>query len=115
MDPQSGKVIQSCNLPDMPETRIDHTVDGNIVCGGFSPESSEEGNYFLDNCITLIGGEWKETHKLPGNRARQSSWQVCEGVVLLGSHALPGGITAELVEAKTGKSRKLFDLNYRFA
>ena len=107
MDPQSGRVAKSCNLPDMPEKRREHTVDGNMVCGGFSLNSTE-----IDNCIILTEGEWKETDKLTTQRSGHSSWQVCEGVVLLGG--LGGTDTAELVEGKTGKTKKLFDLKYGF-
>jgi len=104
MDPQSGKVTQKCLLPDMPEKRNEHTVDANIVCGGlYTPH---------DNCISLIEGKWKVTHNLTSERVSHSSWKVCEGVVLLGNFRGVGRYTAELVEAKTGRTKKLFDLEY---
>ena len=111
MDPQNGQVIQNCSLPNMPENRYEHTVDGNLVCGGIRSYGTAT---ILDTCITLSGGEWKETHKLTTKRHGHSSWKVCEGVVLFGGG---GGSrdTAELVEAKTGKTKKLFDLEYGFS
>ena len=105
MDPQSGKVIQKCYLPDMPEKRNEHTVDANIVCGGLNTPHN--------NCITLTEGEWKH-HYLISERFAHSSWKVCTGVVLLGSYRGVGRFTAELVEAKTGKTKNLFDLDYGF-
>ena len=111
MDPQNGQVIQSCSLPNMPENRYEHTVDGNLVCGGRSYDTATT----LDTCISLSGGEWKETHKLTTKRHGHSSWQVSEGVVLFGGGEGGSRDTAELVEAKTGKTEKLFDLEYGFA
>ena len=113
MDHQNGQVIQNCSLPDMPEKRYEHTVDGNLVCGGY--DGSYDTATILDTCISLSGGEWKETHKLTTERHGHSSWQVCDGVVLFGGGGAGSRDTAELVEAKTGKTRKLFDLEYGFS
>ena len=110
MDTQNGQVIQSCSLPDMPEKRYKHTVDANMICGGRSWDTST----VLDTCISFSEGKWKETHKLTGQRYSHSSWKVSEGVVLFGGGGGGGLYTAELVEAKTGKTKKLFDLEYGF-
>ena len=84
MDSQTGQVTKNCSLPDLPENRNYHTVDGNMVCGGRKMTSPKS---FFDNCISLqTGGVWKETHKLLTRRYHHSSWQVCEGVVLLGGY-----------------------------
>ena len=90
----------------MPEKRYGHTVDSNIICGGISFDTDT----ILDTCISLSEGEWKETHKLTVKRSGHASWHVCEGVVLFGGSR----DTAELVEAKTGKTKKLFDLEFGF-
>ena len=114
MDPQTGEVTKRCSLPDLPENRNDHTVDGNMVCGGRKYTSPYK---FFDNCISLqTGGVWTETHKLITRRYKHSSWQSSEGVVLLGGWDSSIGIlnTAELVEKATGNTKKLFDLQYGF-
>ena len=114
MDPQTGEVSKRCSLPDLPENRNDHTVDGNMVCGGRKYTSPYK---FFDNCISLqTGGVWTETHKLITRRYKHSSWQSSEGVVLLGGWDSTIGMlgTAELVEKATGNTKKLFDLQYGF-
>ena len=112
MDPQNGQVIQSCRLPDMPEKRYQHTVDSNMICGGtlFDTEIAYRDDF--DTCISFSEGEWKETHKLTATRYLHSSWKVSEGVVLFGG-GVGGRDTAELVESKTGKTKKLFDLEVK--
>ena len=107
-DPESGKFIENCSLPDMPHTRMKHSVDRNIVCGGDNP------SWTLDDCITFTGGEWKETHKLVSSRWGHFSWKVCEGVVLLGGSGSLATGKAELIESKTGKSTLLFSLERSF-
>ena len=107
MDPKNGQVIQSCRLPDMPEKRYEHTVDSNMICGGRS-----FGTGTLDTCISFSEGEWKETHKLTVARSGHTSWKVPEGVVLFGGDRGGSRDTAELVEAKTGRTKKLFDLGF---
>ena len=94
----------------MPEKRYGHTVDSNIICGGVSFDTYA----ILDTCISLSEGEWKETHKLTVKRSGHASWHVCEGVVLFGGGDGSWINSAELVETKTGKTRKLFDLEFGF-
>ena len=108
MDPKNGQIIQSCSLPDMPEKRYEHTVDSNLICGGRSFETATT----LDTCISFSKGVWKETHKLTRRRSGHASWKVCEGVVLFGGAQGGSRETAELVEAKTGKTKILFDLEF---
>ena len=110
MNPQNGQVIQSCSLPDMPKDRYEHTVDANMICGGRSYGTANS----LDTCISFSEGEWKETHKLIVARSGHASWKVCEGVVLFGGAQGGSRDTAELVEAETGKTKKLFDLEFGF-
>ena len=105
VEPQSGRVTQSCVLPDMPDQRAAHTSDGGLTCGGYDRDTGEA----LDSCISLTGEGWRETHKLRTKRSDHCSWSVQEGVVLLGGLETN---SAELVNTKTRTTKKIFSLKY---
>ena len=71
----------SCQLPKFPWnpvdlSRVSHTQDGLMACGGQSDGLS---------CSTLTSdGEWTQTHHLMRDRAWHSSWATDEGVMLMG-------------------------------
>jgi len=106
----------SCMLPSLPEHRRDHTLDGNLTCGG---NSAALGGSFSD-CLSLTdSGTWEVTHSLfPYSRRQHSSWEVDQGVVLIGTYSTwnsddwPAGETADLVR-KDGWSEHAFDLDHR--
>ena len=97
------------NVPALPEGRSGHTMNGNMVCGG-----SDQSGY-LDNCLSLVEGQWRETHKLgAGGRGGHCSWGVRDGVVLIGGQYGHGSLaTAEFVSGELyTKSTMLFTLKY---
>ena len=96
-------------MPALPEGRSGHTMNGNMVCGGYDQSG------YLDNCLSLVEGQWRETHKLgAGGRGGHCSWGVRDGVVLIGGQYGHGSLaTAEFVSGELyTKSTMLFTLKY---
>ena len=106
LDPKTGKVSQSCILPDMPEKRYSPTVGGNIVCGGYDLDNKKT----LNTCRSLTKGQWIET-KLISARSSATLWKICDGSVIL----FGGGSNAvELVDTKKRTTKNLFNVNDYF-
>ena len=51
---------QHCQLPDMPVERSGHTMEGMVVCGGYSGDTET-------SCLTLTDG-WEKTTTLQERR-----------------------------------------------
>ena len=107
----------SCMLPNLPEYRRDHTLNGNLTCGG---NGAPAENKLFSDCLSFSdSGTWEVTHSLfPYSRRGHSSWEVDQGVILIGTYAgwgsddWPAGETADLVR-KDGWSQHAFDLEHR--
>ena len=99
LDPSTGEVIKQCRLPSLPHPRAGHTMDHDMVCGGFKDDDEWRRNEFpnrVTNCISLTqgrvkpklkswwtGNAWRKTHEIASRRAHMS-WDSPEGVVLMG-------------------------------
>ena len=83
--PSTGK---SCSLPSLPDGRAYHTMDGNLICGG----------YGISNCLSFSSGQWIITNTLLQSRYCHSSWQADQGLVLMGGYSLEQGYTSEILQ-----------------
>jgi len=79
-----------CFLPNLPNDRRAHTMDGDLLCGGLTQASK-------DTCLKFENGGWTEfSWKLLAKRRFHVSWKRADGkVMLLGG--LNNGYTTELV------------------
>ena len=66
-----------CHMPELPDQRIGHTMDGNMICGGALT---------MDSCLQYKDGKWsKFPWHLQHQRNFHSSWILPDGeIVLLG-------------------------------
>ena len=76
----------SCTLPAFPESRYYHTLDKNILCGGYLTETRT-------SCIQLSpdDGTWKQLLTLDLERRAHLSWTPESGIgtYLMGGHIPP--------------------------
>jgi len=93
----------SCSLPQFPESRYKHTLNGNLVCGGGGDDST------LTSCDTWSNGAWTRTHNLRDKREFHVSWSTPSGVYLLGGTF--SNTTSEIVK-EDGSVEEGFDLKY---
>merc|ERR1739838_720789 len=91
-----------CTLPDLPNDRFGHSMDGLVLCGG---GYSNIGT----NCLSFTSGQWNTSHTLLHSRYCHSSWMSEEGLVLIGGRGSP--TTTELLQ--DSNSVPYFDLKYR--
>ena len=96
--PESGI---GCTLPDLPDERRFHTMDGLVLCGGCYGNTGT-------SCLTFTSGQWTTSHTLLHDRHQHSSWQSEEGLVLIGGDESP--TTTELLQGNY--SVPYFDLKY---
>ena len=68
----------SCSVPDLPQPRFGHTINNNIVCGG------EGGTDTETSCDQLTSAGWTRSHTLQYRRSDHCSWEVKDGIILLG-------------------------------
>ena len=92
-----------CSLPDLPESRWDHTQTGLEACGG-------GGSAPRTTCVRLEAGSWTPSHQLVEQRFHLS-WASPAGTLLMGGILSPQ--TTELLDANTGDSVTSFPLKYR--
>ena len=71
----------SCALPSLPQIRRYHTVDNNILCGGYGTE---------DSCLQWSPdtGTWEELTILTIRRSSHVSWSPASGI---GTYLIGGG------------------------
>jgi len=92
-----------CTLPDLPDERRRHTMDDDIMCGGYSTKTS---------CLRYVAGEWTRFRRnLVNSRSNHVSWKRPDGeVVLLGGEDSKSTKTSEVVN---GSDKQIgFDLKY---
>ena len=94
---------ESCSLPQFPESRYKHTLNGNLMCGGGGGHSTHT------SCDTWSNGAWTRTHNLREKREFHVSWSTSSGVYLLGGTF--SNKTSEIVK-EDGSVEKGFDLKY---
>lgn len=98
-DPSTGL---SCSLPNLPEGRIYHTMDGLIVCGG-GPSSKT-------TCLTFTSGEWVVSHTLVNQRMVHVSWQTDQGLLLMGGGNMP--FSSEILPTTGDQGVESFAMQY---
>ena len=91
-----------CKMPDLPDNRAQHTLDGDILCGGY---------YTRTSCLHYGSEGWtKYGWNLQQKRSEHLSWRKPDD-----SLQIMGGIhspkTSEIVTS--GGSRIGFDLKYK--
>ena len=96
-----------CFLPEMPQSKEDHTQTGLTACGGSDSRR---------NCVKFTSGLWTNlTENLLYQRYKHSSWKTQDGDVLLfGSDDYSDHdsfFTSEIVY-QNGTSVRSFDLKY---
>ena len=89
-----------CSLPDLPDSRVDHTQSGLITCGGYSSTKS---------CLMFESGQWRQAWSLMAARLYHSAWHTNTSVILLGGTYM--GRTSESLQYN-GESLETFPLNY---
>ena len=96
----SPGVNVSCSVPDLPQPRYDHTMNNNIVCGGGGGTTS---------CDQLTSAGWTRSHTLIHKRWYHSSWEVEDGIILMGG--VLSGTTSEIAKWD-GTTEELFSMKY---
>ena len=94
-----------CELPQMSQSKYDHSQSGLIACGG---------SYEIDtmrSCIKFEDGSWTTlTDNLVELRTRHSSWINPDGDILLIGGS--GSLTTTEIVYQDGTSVRSFDLKY---
>ena len=104
----------SCRIPDLPGGRGTHSMNNNTICGGQYTEGSRRRRRQASDspyvtCLKLTPSGWSRSHTLRHARAAHSSWQVEDGIILLGGWGSRN--TSEI--AKTdGTTEESFNLKY---
>ena len=92
-----------CSLPNLPDSRVQHTQSGLVACGGRLGNAST-------SCVTFSGGQWNTSHSLLHGRYQHSSWtSTRHGTILMGGR--DNGRTTEML-TDTGESQDSFTLKY---
>ena len=97
----SGNV--SCSPPDLPQPRYYHTMNNTIVCGG------NTGIDTSTSCDQLTSAGWTRSHTLIHRRAGHCSWEVEDGIILLGGSYSKN--TSEIAKWD-GTTEELFSMQY---
>ena len=95
----------SCSVPDLPQRRYGHTMNSNIVCGG----SVTLGVDIATSCDQLTSAGWNKSHTLKYRRSGHCSWEVEDGIILLGG--ANSGTTSEIAKWD-GTTEELFSMQY---
>ena len=92
----------SCSVPDLPQPRSGHTMNSNTVCGGGGTDTQT-------SCDQLTNAGWTRSHNLKYRREGHSSWEVEDGIILLGG--ANSGTTSEIAKWD-GTTEELFNMQY---
>ena len=95
----------SCSVPDLPKRRYGHTMNNNIVCGG----SVTLGADIAASCDQLTSAGWTRSHTLIHRRYQHSSWEVEDGIILMGGSG--SGTTSEIAKWD-GTTEEMFSMQY---
>ena len=78
-------------------------MNNNIVCGGGG------GSDTLTSCEQLTSAGWNKSHTLIHGRWHHSSWEVKDGIILVGGTL--SGTTSEIAK-RDGTTEELFSMQY---
>ena len=69
----------SCTLPGLPDSRVYHSANGGLLCGGY---------YTTDSCLEWSPdtGSWEEAVTLDVERDYHVSWTSTRGTFLMGGY-----------------------------
>ena len=93
----------SCSAPDLPQPRSAHSMNNNSVCGGFGGADTKT------SCDQLTSAGWTRSHTLKYRRAAHCSWEVEDGIILLGGS---GSETTSEIAKWDGTTEELFRMKY---
>ena len=101
-----SKTKKTCVLPDHIKGRFFHTLSKNTACGGVFPTICETFN--------VENGAWKESETILQPRYHHTSWDVKEGMFLMGgwSQGSQSVMTTELVNVDDGTVQESFQMKY---
>jgi len=104
--PSSGK---SCFIPELPDTRISHTMDSEYLCGGLWVKNPD----VQTTCLKFAPEEdgWTYSHTLSHKRVGHSSWMTNKGLLLMGGWL--SDTTTEILPADGGEGVPSFELEYK--
>ena len=99
----------SCYIPPLPDTRISHSMDGDILCGGLWVHNPD----VQTTCMKFSAeeGSWTYSHTLQEKRVGHSSWVTGDGLVLMGGWMSP--TTSEILSIGGGQGVPLFTMEYK--
>ena len=93
----------SCSVPDMPQPIGYHSMNNNTVCGGYGGADTKT------SCDQLTSAGWTRSHTLKYRRSGHCSWEVEDGIILLGGSL--SETTSEIAKWD-GTTEELFSLKY---
>jgi len=102
--PSSGK---SCSIPELPDTRISHTMDSEYLCGGNWVHNPD----VQTTCLKFEDNQWTYSHTLSHKRSSHSSWMTNKGLLLMGGWL--SATTTELLPLDGGEGVPSFELEYK--
>jgi len=105
--PSLGK---SCFLSQhLPDTRMSHTMDDDLLCGGLWIKSQDTQTTCLR--FSTEDDSWTYSHTLDHKRVGHSSWVTSKGLLLMGGWL--SDTTTELLSLEGGQGKPSFELEYR--
>merc|ERR1711892_140161 len=106
-DPSLGK---SCLLSQhLPDTRMSHTMDDDLLCGGLWVKSQDTQTTCLR--FSTEDDSWTYSHTLDHKRVGHSSWITNKGLLLMGGWY--SDTTTELLSLEGGQGVPSFEMEYR--
>ena len=97
----------SCSVLDLPQPRSYHNMNNNTVCGGYGGTGTDTET----SCYQLTSAGWTRSHTLIHRRAGHSSWEVEDGIILLGGYHLHSSTTSEIAKWD-GTTEEIFSMGY---
>jgi len=105
--------ILLCALPDLPESRSFHSMDENVICGGFKAGSSIRESGPLSNCLHFEEGQWMAYNlSLPQTVHSHVSWRRPDGGIQLMGGMFGGGYNSKSFLVTNNISERIFDVKY---
>ena len=98
-----------CSLSQLPEPRLFHTQEVELVCGGY--RYSNTGTELTCVKWSSESGSWTQSHTLRQSRFWHVSWATEDGVYLMGGNDSSSWKTTELVKVN-GSVEEGFRLKY---
>ena len=113
-----------CTIPSSNITRVFHTLDGIVACGGYEyVNGSAIYDRASSTCETFVDGKWIVSHTLLSPRFAHISWNTDDGIYLIGGASIVQPIsrqtqitinTTEKIMPGNSMSQIGFDLKYPY-